>query len=202
MSIEWIGSEYGGWMVETDMLNSSSVVFDCGVGKDFSFATELIKKVGCKVYAFDCTPSCIKYWADSGVPKGIQFYGHGIWNRDGRYPLYHHKIAQYDTRSMRPGGEWQDEIECYSEFKTLRSTMKDIGITHVDYLKLCLGADVEYDIIKDAYHDGWLNKNSKMVSFLNLHFSNEQKHSADRMLRNLNYSPLSTPNQSRWTYVR
>lgn len=202
MSIEWVGTEYGGWVVDWDKVTKGGVVFDCGVGKDLSFAERLIEVKNCKVFAFDPTSWCIEYWKPGGVPDGIDFREYGIWKYDCRRPLYPHRNKNYDTHSMFSGGEWASLPVCTVEFKTLRSAMKDCGVNRVDYLKLCFGGDTEYDVIEHASRDGWLENNSPTLSFLNLHFSVEKKHATDAALRQLGYKPLSTLNESRWTYVR
>ena len=58
---ERIGSEYGGWDVNTETIDKHSTVYSFGVGEDASFDIALIEKFGLTVHAFDPTPRSIEW---------------------------------------------------------------------------------------------------------------------------------------------
>ena len=63
------GSGYGGWHVPAGVLSSNSVVYSAGVGEDASFDLELIRAIGCDVWAFDPTPRAIEYAKTISDPR-------------------------------------------------------------------------------------------------------------------------------------
>ena len=56
MSFDLIGTDYGGWMINTDLVPPGSTIISAGVGEDISFDNFLIKKKNCQVIGIDPTP--------------------------------------------------------------------------------------------------------------------------------------------------
>jgi hypothetical protein len=53
--LERIGSDYGGWTVDTAHVVPNSLVISAGLGNDISFDAELIRRFGCHVVGVDPT---------------------------------------------------------------------------------------------------------------------------------------------------
>lgn len=53
--IKKIGSNYGGWMIDLDLIPSGSNVISAGLGNDISFDEELIKLKDCTIIGIDPT---------------------------------------------------------------------------------------------------------------------------------------------------
>lgn len=53
--ITYLGTDYGGWNVDLDLIPEGSTVVCAGVGEDISFDLELIKRKGCRVVGIDPT---------------------------------------------------------------------------------------------------------------------------------------------------
>lgn len=56
-----LGSDYGGWWVPLDLIDSSSICYLVGAGEDISFDTSLCEKTQCVVRIVDPTPRAIAY---------------------------------------------------------------------------------------------------------------------------------------------
>lgn len=60
--MEQLGTEYGGWFVEVDLVPSASVVISAGVGEDMSFDEALYERVQPYILLIDPTEKAEKYW--------------------------------------------------------------------------------------------------------------------------------------------
>ncbi len=56
MNFQLIGTEYGGWLLDLDLIPENSTIISAGVGEDISFDTFLIANKNCDVVAIDPTP--------------------------------------------------------------------------------------------------------------------------------------------------
>lgn len=61
MSFRLIGTEYGGWLLNLDLVPPGSTIISAGVGEDISFDTFLITNKGCKVVGIDPTPKSHRF---------------------------------------------------------------------------------------------------------------------------------------------
>src|SRR5438477_9123002 len=84
---EFLGSEYGGWCVCPDRINSESLVYSFGVGQDISWDLAMIERFGVEVHAFDPTPKSIAWLRGEKVrqtlPAKFHFHEFGLANYDG-----------------------------------------------------------------------------------------------------------------------
>jgi len=55
MSFDLIGTEYGGWMLNLNLVPVGSTIISAGVGEDISFDVELINQRQCKIIGIDPT---------------------------------------------------------------------------------------------------------------------------------------------------
>lgn len=56
MNVQRLGTDYGGWEIDLDLVPKESFIIDAGIGEDMSFSLELIKYKAVKVAAVDPTP--------------------------------------------------------------------------------------------------------------------------------------------------
>jgi FkbM family methyltransferase len=54
--MEYLGTEYGGWLVDLDLIPERSTIVSAGIGEDISFDLELIKQKRCNIIGVDPTP--------------------------------------------------------------------------------------------------------------------------------------------------
>ena len=53
--MEYLGTDYGGWLVDLDFLPQDSTIISAGIGEDISFDLELIKRKNCNIIGIDPT---------------------------------------------------------------------------------------------------------------------------------------------------
>ena len=54
--MKYLGTEYGGWLVDLSLIPERSTIISAGIGEDISFDLELIKKRRCNIIGVDPTP--------------------------------------------------------------------------------------------------------------------------------------------------
>ena len=47
--MQYLGTEYGGWLVDLDLIPERSTIVSAGIGEDISFDLELIRQKRCNV---------------------------------------------------------------------------------------------------------------------------------------------------------
>lgn len=130
---ETLGNSDGAWSIPVGSINSESVCYCVGVGKDISFDLDLQKKYRCSVYSFDPTPSSIDYITSLGELP-ISFKPWGIWGKDvilNLYPQGRDNAVNLSTIDSHRGEKVCD-IECFR----LKTIMKKLGHDKIDLLKI------------------------------------------------------------------
>ncbi len=69
----WYGNGYGGFYVNPDLLNSSSIVYSIGIGEDISFDLDVIKNHSSTVFGFDPTPRSLQWVNSQQFPSNFHF---------------------------------------------------------------------------------------------------------------------------------
>lgn len=194
--MNWYGSEYGRWMI--DEIRHDDVVYSVGVGRDYTWDAEVADRFGCTIHLFDPTPDSISYCTD--LPARLVFHPVGIGATAGDVPFYHHVNPAFQTRSMVPGGQWRGEPEFVARVITLWEAMEMCGHDRIDVLKLCLGGDLEYDVVMSMIGQAiW----PRTLCFLALHMSGEKKDDVSRKLKDRGYTKANngTVEPERWTWT-
>ena len=134
-SIVWIGNSYGGFFVNSDMLNSSSVVLSFGIGEDISFDMGLYNLGVRKIYLFDPTPKSITFVKDSNIPDDIKFFNYGILNNDQYQKFYLPKNDDFVSASVIRHSNVKDNF-VNVQFKKLSTIIEELNIRNIDLLKM------------------------------------------------------------------
>lgn len=71
MSATRLGSDYGGWWVDLDLIPDDSTVIDAGIGTDSSFSQELLQVKRVNVIAIDPTSDAKEYLKGSMPPRMV-----------------------------------------------------------------------------------------------------------------------------------
>lgn len=143
-----MGTEYGGWWLNPEGLNSASIVYSFGIGEDISFDRELIKTCGVRVHGFDPTPRSLQWLNSQGLPDGFTIHEYGIAAHDGKLLLYPPSNSSHVSLSVvRRGNEEATPLEL--PVKRLVTVMEELGHDHIDLLKLDIEG-AEYDVIPDV----------------------------------------------------
>jgi FkbM family methyltransferase len=84
-----LGTDYGGWIVPSTLLDRNSVCYCAGAGEDITFDLALAERFGCEVHVFDPTPRAIAHV--ERVAEGnrlIHFQPVGLWDCEAVLKFY------------------------------------------------------------------------------------------------------------------
>lgn len=68
MNIRYLGTEYGGWAVDLDLIQDGDLIIDAGLGEDISFIEELQKLKKVKFVGIDPTEKSHKFLESKTIP--------------------------------------------------------------------------------------------------------------------------------------
>jgi FkbM family methyltransferase len=131
MRLELIGGPgYGAWYTLIDDLAPHSIVYSFGVGTDVTWDLELIRRFGCRVYAYDPNPIAAAYVASLSLPAQFIYQPVGIAAYDG-FQRFYGKKGKISTSTVKKLGESTRLPVC-----TLQTLMHRNGHASIDLLKL------------------------------------------------------------------
>lgn len=139
-----LGSDYGGWTIPTDLVESSWVCYSGGVGNDITFDVALIERFGCEVEAFDPTPSSVEHVgvAAAGEPR-FHFHPWGVWSEDTTLRFYEPEYSNTNFSAINlHDTDGFFEAPC----RSLPSIMRELGHDRIDLLKLDIEG-AEYEVL-------------------------------------------------------
>ena len=141
-----IGSDWGGWSIPDDVLDSSSICYCAGAGGDVSFDLGVMKRYGATIRCFDPFEIFGRQAMElaDGDPR-FSFHEIAITAQDGPLLMYGRQdeiegavsaANIYRTRDsfVRPG-------------RSLSSLMKEFGDPRIDLLKLDIEGS-EYEVLE------------------------------------------------------
>lgn len=150
--LQHLGSEYGGYFVDTLLLPAKPVIYSLGVGEDISFDLGLIESSGCSVYAFDPTPK-VRSWIESRcLPEQFHFVPVGIADVDGEAKFYLPPNAEFVSHSILNAKQYSNESISVPMMK-LSTAMATLGHKRIDLLKMDIEG-AEYCVLSDLVRDG------------------------------------------------
>tara|TARA_A100001015_G_scaffold296083_1_gene375854 strand:- start:1212 stop:1907 length:696 start_codon:yes stop_codon:yes gene_type:complete len=149
----YLGSSYGGWHVVSDYLNSESIIYSLGIGKDITFDEECIKLFNCKIYAFDPTEATMEFLKVKKVNPNFKFFPYAISNENKLANFYPPRQNDYVSHTL------ETDIHASStrpvkkvQVKTLSTIMKELGHMKIDVLK-CDIEGTEYKVLDSILKD-------------------------------------------------
>ncbi|HET7830819.1 MAG TPA: FkbM family methyltransferase [Candidatus Limnocylindrales bacterium] len=152
LGLEKIGSDYGGWIVPTALIDSDWVCYLAGVGEDITFDLALIERFRCAVFAFDPTPRAIAHVAATAadVPS-FHFLPIGVWSEDTTLRFFAPRNPAHVSHSVV-------NLQRTSEFfeatvRSLPSVMAELGHARVDLLKLDIEG-AEHEVVRSMVEAG------------------------------------------------
>lgn len=146
-----IGSDYGGYFVDSSLIPPDPVVYSLGVGEDISFDLSLIEQHDCTVHAFDPTPK-VKSWIESqSLPPRFRFQGIGIADFDGETDFYLPPKPDFISHSMMPARQYSQHSIRVPVTK-LSTAMGRLGHSRIDILKMDIEG-AEYAVLNDLIKD-------------------------------------------------
>lgn len=168
LSLQHLGTEYGGWTIPSTLLNADSICYCVGAGEDISFDIALINTFNCRVFCFDPTPKAIahieqiykgfalgknvpinhgKIYYHLDDPSAIQkliFFTYGLWNTNTTINFYFPKNPNHASCSALNLQNTTDYVPVTC--KTVSTIMQELAHTHIDLLKLDIEG-AEYPVI-------------------------------------------------------
>jgi FkbM family methyltransferase len=152
LGLEKIGTNYGGWVVPTSRVDREWICYDGGVGEDASFATGLIERFGCEVFAFDPTPRAIAFVAANlaGEPR-FHFMPVGLWSADTRLRFWGPRDPKHVSHSALNLQRTDEYFE--AESRSVASLMRELGHEAIDLFKVDIEG-AEHEVIRRLLEDG------------------------------------------------
>ncbi len=198
----YLGTEYGGWDICPDYISKDSIIYSFGIGEDISFDLEIIKKFGCKVYAFDPTPKSINWLKKQDLPDDFYYYDYGIADFDGLAKFFppdnpnhvSHTILYKDTTK-------ENIVEV--QFYKLESILNKLGHKRIDVLKMDIEG-AEYKVIDDILKLD-IDINQILIEFHHFfpQISIEQTINSIEKLNEYNYKIYSiSQNGNEYSFIR
>lgn len=174
ITLELLGTDYGGWALDLEKIKQDSVVYSFGVGTDISFDTLLIQKKSCVIHAFDPTPRSINWVSTQKLPEEFKFYDIGLSNFDGEShfnePPHKDWVSYSETTNPK-----ENSVKCRVE--KLSTIMNRLNHNHIDLLKMDIEGS-EFSVLENMYeenifpdqilvefHGNDINKINKTLSF-------------------------------------
>lgn len=150
-SLEKIGTEYGGWIIPTNILNKDSICYSAGIGEDISFDLGLIDRFGCDVYAFDPTPRSKAYIEQNFINlQNFHYTPIGLWDKDEQKKFYEPADPNHVSHSILNLQKTEKFFE--APCRRLSSVMKQLGHDKLDILKIDIEG-AEYSVLKSIVED-------------------------------------------------
>lgn len=146
-----IGSDYGGYFLDSSLIVPNAAVYSLGVGEDISFDLALIEQLGLTIHAFDPTPKVKKWLASQALPQQFHFHDVGIADFDGDAVFYLPPRPDYISHSLIRARQYsQDSIRV--PMIRLGTAMRQLGHPRIDVLKMDIEG-AEYGVIENIVQD-------------------------------------------------
>jgi FkbM family methyltransferase len=150
-SLERLGSEYGGWKVPLGVLGDKPIVYSLGIGDDMTFDLAIIERSGANVFAFDPTPVAKRHVEQvASHVANFHFLPFGIWSSDTEMKFFAPRDDSDVSHSI-VNLQGTDDFFMAPVF-TLRSAMKKLGHSSIDYLKIDIEG-AQFEVLKSAIRD-------------------------------------------------
>ena len=144
LSLEFHGSDYGGWPIVSESLSHDSVVVDIGLGEDISFSESLIRKYKCHVYGFDPTPKSIDYVRKRLTPS-FSLFEFGVAATGGEATFYLPNKVEHVSGSLFSTAQ-VGQRKITVPLISMDDVPKMIGTRKIDLLKLDIEG-AEFDLL-------------------------------------------------------
>ena len=146
-----IGTEYGGWIVPSNLFDRDSICYCVGCGEDITFDIGLSDRFGCDIYAFDPTPRAIEYVKSVTQDNAkYYFFDIGIWDKEETLKFFVPKNPDHVSHSIVNLQKTNEYI--YAKVKRLSSIMAELEHDKIDLLKIDIEG-AEYRVIESIIED-------------------------------------------------
>jgi FkbM family methyltransferase len=146
---EFLGEPTDGWNIRSDVLTASSIVYSLGIGNTITFDLALIRRFGCKVFAFDPTPEALLWLGHQQLPPELQVIPYGVADFDGSARFFEYDGVQFTQQKLHSEGRATEPLEVHR----LPTIMRELGHSKIDLLKINIEGG-EYAVINDVVGSG------------------------------------------------
>ena len=146
MAFELLGTTYGGWMIDLNLVPKGSTIISAGVGEDISFDLVMINEKNCKIVGIDPTPKSHLF-----IEKQKNLFNFDLIKKvlhsqhDDVVKLYKNKNREHVSESILPTHDAVLGFDSYYSdtvsLENLFEEYKDISIIKMDI------EGSEYDVI-------------------------------------------------------
>lgn len=144
----WYGNSYGGFYINPSLLNSDSIIYSFGIGKDISFDKTCIRKHRCKIYAFDPTPKSIDFIKKQTLPDLFTFFSFGISDsKSGIFKFYLPENPKGVSGSLVQSDCVSSNNSINVEMRSFNDIIHELGHQHIDVLKMDIEGS-EYAVLE------------------------------------------------------
>lgn len=143
------GRDWADWVLAPQYLDSGSIVYSFGLGRDVSFEESLINDIGCEIHAFDPTPLSKEYVHALDQNPKLHVHAFGLSSIDGEKgfgaPL--EGDCSFSTRRIAGDGSVRLPV------RRLVTLMRELGHYRIDLLKMDIEGE-EYEVVDDMLGQG------------------------------------------------
>jgi len=148
MNFDLVGTEYGGWLIDLDLVAPNSTILSAGVGEDISFDVSLIQEKGCNVIGVDPTPKSHRFIESQTTLTNFTLIKKALTSKDNDVvSLYKNKNDNHVSESILNSHDSVLPFDSYYSSTvtlcTLFDTYDNISVVKMDI------EGAEYDVIKD-----------------------------------------------------
>lgn len=161
-SVEYFGTEYGGWPLVTSLIDSESVVLSFGLGQDISFDLAVIDKFGSTVHGFDPTPKSAKWIQDQDLPAQFKYHSVGLAGKNGTITFFAPSNPNFASWSATSdAGNRSAKVEL--PVKSIDFLIRELDLKIIDVLKMDIEGS-ENEVI-DSLKDSEIRPSQILVEF-------------------------------------
>lgn len=143
MSLVRLGSSYGGWVVDLDILPEGTTVISAGVGEDISFDEELIRLKNCNIIGIDPTEKSVEFIKSKNIPN-FTLLEKALWVDNDGIELFYNSNPDHVSESILSSHQSVTTLGHKCDTISIPQLLKDYD--NISLLKMDVEG-AEYDII-------------------------------------------------------
>jgi FkbM family methyltransferase len=148
MRFNLYGTQYGGWMVDLELVPPASTIISAGVGEDISFDLELIKRRKCQVVGIDPTPKSHVFIEQQENLTNFELIKSALHTKDGEVlQMYKNKRDDHVSESILPTHQSVKNFDSYYA-ETISLPMLFEKYKNISLVKMDIEG-AEYDILEN-----------------------------------------------------
>ena len=136
LKLQKLGTEYGGWTVDLDLIPFGSTVISAGIGEDISFDLELINLKNCRVIGIDPTERAKRY-IENNKNERFNFLQKALYSESNKkIRIYKNITPKYVSESITPSHKYVSETDFYEaetiSINDLLNKYKNVSVLKMD----------------------------------------------------------------------